>query len=219
VYCFSCVSKEGFKVQERRQRRTEKFSLKSLLSFNSLWTQLFISKINETNKLTLIWHWTDIERYKRCSLLISSPLIRNNLQCASECMQMNLCSILIQLCADVRSTHPCPRLCRSFCALSVLPGGFALLPLTPFSVPHPNFQSRVSLALLKLPLGNLTPCAKPKMLKVPTHTHKHTQALVHTQTLKTQAVAADCVLNVGVTWLCSHCSLLHQWGRYRWALW
>lgn len=96
----------------------------------------------------------------------------------------------------------------------ILPGSSALLPFTPFTLPYPDSQSRVSLALLKLPLGNLTPNTKPEMPEVPTHTHKHTQSHTrkHRQT-KTHVKRTHCTLNVGVTWLCSPSSLLHHWRK------
>lgn len=49
------------------------------------------------------------------------------------------------------------------------------------SLPHPDSQSSASLALLKLPLGNLTPYTKPEMPEVPTHAHRRTHACM-TQT-------------------------------------
>lgn len=97
---------------------------------------------------------------------------------------------------------------------------FSAPPASLQSLPHPDSQSRVSLALLKLPLGNLTPSTKPEMAELPTHTHKHTHVRTHTNTGEHKHMRpTHCVLNVGVTWLCSSCSLLRQRdkrGRYRW---
>lgn len=37
------------------------------------------------------------------------------------------------------------------------------------SLPHPDSQSRTCVAVLKLPLGNSTPCTKPEMSELPAH--------------------------------------------------
>lgn len=57
------------------------------------------------------------------------------------------------------------------------------------SLPHPDSQSRVSLALLKLLLGNITPYTKPETPEAPTHAHRRTHA--RTQDRQTQTHAGN----------------------------
>ena len=90
----------------------------------------------------------------------------------------------------VRRSAPLTRVpgsALSCCARSVLPGSSALLPLPPFNLSHPDSQLRVSLALLKLPLGNVTPYMKPEIPEVTTHkrTHAQTKTNTHTHTKET----------------------------------
>lgn len=83
------------------------------------------------------------------------------------------------------------------------------------SLPHPDSQSRVSLALLKLPLGNLTPCTKPEMPEVPTRAHRCTHACAHKHG-QTQTHASQ--LTVFWMWgspgFYSPCSLLRQQDKW-----
>lgn len=72
------------------------------------------------------------------------------------------------------------------------------------SVPHPASKSSVSLTLLKLPLGNLTPYAKPETKEVHTRTGRRTRARTrkknktkNTRRNTNTRKATGCILNVG----------------------
>lgn len=81
------------------------------------------------------------------------------------------------------------------------------------SLLHQDSQSRVSLALLKLPLGNITPYTKPEMPEAPTHARRRTHARTQKKTGKHEPTqATHCILNVGVTWLLF--SLLRQQDKW-----